>query len=340
VAGVGEAKCPCSCVGSEPAEVEQAGEQLSAERAGDVVALFGPVETGDSDLAGADIDPQFPERLRAHVGDGVSGSVFGEEHAVFVQCIGDGYAEPAGEVVVAAARVADRVCACSLPQRRDRLAGRDAGDRFDQLGNVRTGKREVPMPATGSRADQSTIDEPREVMTRGRRRNTGFGGKDARSQRAAVGQGEQDLCACRFREQRTDRREVRVPSGARLHVHAGDRSSLILRRRSNGLCAIVAEVITCCIEYTLDPQKLDAFEAYATRWPPIIERCGGTLVGYYLPKEGANNYAVALIDFASLADYEAYRERLAADTEAQQNFADAGESRCILVESRTFLRRV
>ncbi len=49
---------------------------------------------------------------------------------------------------------------------------------------------------------------------------------------------------------------------------------------------------TCCIQYTLDPRKVDSFEAYAARWPPIIERCGGTLVGYYLPKEGANNFVI------------------------------------------------
>ena len=98
-------------------------------------------------------------------------------------------------------------------------------------------------------------------------------------------------------------------------------------------------MITCCIQYTLDPHKLEAFENYATRWPPIIERCGGSLVGYYLPKEGANNFALALIDFPSLADYERYRQRLAADPEAAQNFADGAASGCILVESRSFLRR-
>jgi uncharacterized protein (DUF1330 family) len=98
-------------------------------------------------------------------------------------------------------------------------------------------------------------------------------------------------------------------------------------------------MITCCIQYTLDPRKLDAFEQYAATWPPIIERCGGTLIGYYLPKEGANNFALALIDFPSLADYERYRQRLAADAEARQNVAHANESGCILVESRSFLRR-
>ena len=98
--------------------------------------------------------------------------------------------------------------------------------------------------------------------------------------------------------------------------------------------------ITCCIQYTLDPRKIDAFEEYAKRWESVIPRCGGDLIGYYLPKEGANNFALALIDFPSLADYETYRQRLFADPEARENFLDAQESACILVESRSFLRRV
>jgi uncharacterized protein (DUF1330 family) len=99
-------------------------------------------------------------------------------------------------------------------------------------------------------------------------------------------------------------------------------------------------MITCCIQYTLDPHRIEDFERYATTWPPIIERCGGRLVGYYLPKEGANNFALALIDFESLAEYENYRARLAEDPDAQANVKDAQESGCILVESRSFLRKV
>jgi hypothetical protein len=98
-------------------------------------------------------------------------------------------------------------------------------------------------------------------------------------------------------------------------------------------------MITCCIQYTLDPRKLAAFEDYANRWPPIIARRGGDLLGYFLPKEGANNFAVALIDFVSLAEYERYRERLHADPDAQQNISDMLGSGCVLVESRSFLRR-
>ena len=99
-------------------------------------------------------------------------------------------------------------------------------------------------------------------------------------------------------------------------------------------------MITCVIQYTLDPRKIRDFEAYAETWPPIIERCGGKLVGYYLPKEGANNFAVALINFVTLADYEEYRARLAQDPDAQRNFATGLNSGCMLAETRSFLRPV
>jgi hypothetical protein len=99
-----------------------------------------------------------------------------------------------------------------------------------------------------------------------------------------------------------------------------------------------ATVITCCIRYTLDPHKLADFEDYANRWPTIVQRCGGNLLGYFLPKEGANNWAIALIGFDSLAAYEAYREKLGQDEDAQANVARAAQSKCILVEDRTFLR--
>lgn len=98
-------------------------------------------------------------------------------------------------------------------------------------------------------------------------------------------------------------------------------------------------MITCCIRYTLDPHRIEDFEEYARRWPPIIARCGGNLLGYFLPKEGANNFALALVEFESLAAYETYRERLRADPDARANFARARDTRCVLVEDRQFMRR-
>jgi len=98
--------------------------------------------------------------------------------------------------------------------------------------------------------------------------------------------------------------------------------------------------ITCCIRYVLDPFKRDEFETYARRWTTIIPRCGGDLVGYFLPHEGTHNIALALISFESLAAYEAYRARLKADPEGAANFQLAHEARFILSEERTFLRPV
>jgi uncharacterized protein (DUF1330 family) len=99
-------------------------------------------------------------------------------------------------------------------------------------------------------------------------------------------------------------------------------------------------MITCVIQYTLDPHLIEDFEKYATTWPPIIEHRGGELTGHYLPKEGANEFAIALIDFDSLAAYEQYRTKLAADPDAQANRQHALDTRCILAERRSFLRKV
>ncbi len=95
--------------------------------------------------------------------------------------------------------------------------------------------------------------------------------------------------------------------------------------------------ITCFIRYEIDPFQLDAFREYANNWRRIIPRCGGDLVGYFLPHEGTNNVAWGLIAFESLAAYEAYRARLRSDREGRSNFAFAQEKRLILREERTFL---
>ena len=98
--------------------------------------------------------------------------------------------------------------------------------------------------------------------------------------------------------------------------------------------------ITVFIRYQLDPFRRDAFEAYAKRWLEIIPRCGGDLVGYFLPHEGTNNVAWGLIAFESLAMYEGYRARIRADPEGRANFAFAQSHRLILREERTFVETV
>jgi hypothetical protein len=98
--------------------------------------------------------------------------------------------------------------------------------------------------------------------------------------------------------------------------------------------------LTCFIRYELDPYQLDAFRAYAENWGRIIPRCGGHLVGYFLPHEGSNYEAWGLIAFDSLAAYEAYRARLRADPEGRANFELAQRQRFILREERRFNRVV
>jgi hypothetical protein len=68
--------------------------------------------------------------------------------------------------------------------------------------------------------------------------------------------------------------------------------------------------ITCVIRYQIDPFQRDGFRKYAENWGRIIPRCGGHLVGYFLPYEGTNDVAWGLIAFENLAAYEAYRVRL------------------------------
>ena len=98
--------------------------------------------------------------------------------------------------------------------------------------------------------------------------------------------------------------------------------------------------VTCFIRYQIDPFQRDAFRDYAERWGGIIPRCGGHLLGYFLPHEGTNDVAFGLIAFDGLAAYEAYRERLFADAEARANFAFAQERKLILREERTFLAMI
>ena len=98
--------------------------------------------------------------------------------------------------------------------------------------------------------------------------------------------------------------------------------------------------ITVFIRYQIDPFKQGAFEAYARNWLRIIPACGGDLLGYWMPHEGTNNIAFALISFPSLAAYEAYRARLKTDADGSANFQFAEHNKFILAEERTFLRQV
>jgi hypothetical protein len=117
-------------------------------------------------------------------------------------------------------------------------------------------------------------------------------------------------------------------------------SSLRAERNASFRANEAPMTVTVFIRYQLDPFKRALFEQYSKNWLSIIPKCGGDLIGYWMPHEGTNNIAFALISVESLAAYEAYRARLRTDAEGMANFNFAEENRFILAEERTFLRQV
>jgi uncharacterized protein (DUF1330 family) len=99
-------------------------------------------------------------------------------------------------------------------------------------------------------------------------------------------------------------------------------------------------MITCTLRYVIDPYRLAEFETYAKMWIPLVERFGGQHHGYFLPSEGANNIALALFSFPSLAAYETYREASCHDAACQAAFQSADDTRCIVSYERSFMRPV
>ncbi|MFC3103145.1 NIPSNAP family protein [Salinisphaera aquimarina] len=97
-------------------------------------------------------------------------------------------------------------------------------------------------------------------------------------------------------------------------------------------------MITCVVDYVIDPSRIDAFERFAERWIELVGKNGGTHHGYFLPAEGASDRALALFSFPSLACYEAYREGFGTDPEFIAADRIRDESGCVLRYDRSFMR--
>jgi hypothetical protein len=102
----------------------------------------------------------------------------------------------------------------------------------------------------------------------------------------------------------------------------------------------IAMKIVCIIRYEIDPYQREAFKTYAENWGKVIPRCGGHLIGYFLPWQGTDYVGWGLIGFDTLAAYEAYQARLREDADGRKNFAFAQEKRFILKEERNFVEVV
>ena len=97
-------------------------------------------------------------------------------------------------------------------------------------------------------------------------------------------------------------------------------------------------MITCVVEYVIDPAKIEAFERFARQWMELVDRRGGTHHGYFLPAEGASDKALALFSFPSLAAYERYRALFGIDPDFVAADRIRDESGCVLRYERTFMR--
>lgn len=96
--------------------------------------------------------------------------------------------------------------------------------------------------------------------------------------------------------------------------------------------------ISCFIRYEIDPFQKEAFVDYARNWGQAIPRCGADLIGYFAPHEGSATTAYGVYNIESLAAYEAYRARLAADPIGRENYTMAREKKFIRSEDRIFLK--
>jgi NIPSNAP len=97
-------------------------------------------------------------------------------------------------------------------------------------------------------------------------------------------------------------------------------------------------MITCVVDYTIEPAKVADFERFAEAWIRLVNEHGGQHHGYFLPSEGASDRALALFSFPSFADYEKYRELFGVhpDFVAADRIRD--DSGCVLRYDRTFMR--
>jgi hypothetical protein len=97
-------------------------------------------------------------------------------------------------------------------------------------------------------------------------------------------------------------------------------------------------MITCVIDYTIDPTKIVAFEQFARRWIELVNQHGGSHHGYYLLAEGASDKALALFSFPSLAAYEQYRRLFGHHSEFIEADKIRDDSGCVVRHERSFMR--
>jgi NIPSNAP len=206
------------------------------------------------------------------------------------------------------------------------------------MGHIAIRKTEVTMPTLAFHGQQTGIDQFGEVRADRLLGHVRYLGEFRRRKGLSRHQRGEHLGSGMIADQGSDADDVRAIFHGSIVIEP-------LRRDKGYGCVFTGTrtadmAITCFIRYQIDPFQRENFAQYAGHWGRIIPRCGGDLIGYFLPHEGTNDVAWGLIAGESLAAYEAYRSRLKADPEARANFAFAQQQRMILREQRTFLATV
>lgn len=97
-------------------------------------------------------------------------------------------------------------------------------------------------------------------------------------------------------------------------------------------------MITCGVQYQIDPCRLDAFEHYGRLRMALVSKYGGTHHGFLLPIDGEADLVTAYFSFPSLSDYAFYMAASVTDPDCIQACAYANETGCIRSMRRVFYR--
>ena len=99
---------------------------------------------------------------------------------------------------------------------------------------------------------------------------------------------------------------------------------------------------TLFLRYTIDPNKLVDWKAYAETEIAPIAAAGGTAIAYFAPTEFAGDTAEAFatIDVGTMAEYEIYRAKLADNPKHKEYAAKLQASGAIRSVYRAIIQRI
>jgi hypothetical protein len=99
---------------------------------------------------------------------------------------------------------------------------------------------------------------------------------------------------------------------------------------------------TLFLRYTIDPNRLADWKAYAEAEIAPIAAAGGKAIAYFAPTEFAGDTAeaFAIIDVGTMAEYEIYRAKLAANPNHKEYAAKLQASGAIRSVYRAIIQRI